>query len=144
MKYIVLAKKKLAIYDSIDELPIINYQKFNKYCIFDSNVGSNLDDIQQHINAVMKLVDRDVAKAKTELQNMLMGLSMIVSEISPKYLAFAALIHSIDGKEVKDYSDENLKRIIASLQTEKHNILLELFESLKKKFRMKCKLTFQE
>jgi hypothetical protein len=39
----------------------------------------------------------------------------IINEVNPESLAFACLIHSIDGVEVTDLSDENLKRIIKFL-----------------------------
>lgn len=144
MKYVVLAKKKLAIYDSIDEMPIVNYQKFNKYCIFDSSIGADIDAINNHASMIAKLIDSDTAKAKIELQNMMQSVAMVVHEISPKYLAFAALIHSIDGEKVTDYSDENLKNIIKLLQTEKHSKLLQIFDSIKKKVSQELKTYFPQ
>lgn len=58
---------------------------------------------------------------------------MVNNEISPKYLAFTALIHSIDGKEVTDLSDENLKQILQDLNKVKHSSLVNLLMWIKKK-----------
>ena len=58
---------------------------------------------------------------------------MVNSEISPKYLAFAALIHSIDGKEVNDLSDDGLKKLLQDLKDVKHSKVIDFLLWLKKK-----------
>jgi len=45
------------------------------------------------------LKSNNAKKALQELQNMRQNMYMVNNEISPRYLAFAALIHSIDGKD---------------------------------------------
>ena len=63
------------------------------------------------------------------------SMYMINSEISPKYLAFAALIHSIDGKEVTDLSDDGLKALLEEIKQIKHSKVIEFLFWLKKKLR---------
>lgn len=58
---------------------------------------------------------------------------MVNSEISPKYLAFAALIYSIDGKEVNDLSDDGLKKLLQDLKDIKHSKVINFLLWLKKK-----------
>ena len=58
---------------------------------------------------------------------------MVNNEISPKYLAFAALIHSIDGKEVNDLSDDGLKKLLQDLKDIKHSKVIDFLLWLKKK-----------
>ena len=72
-------------------------------------------------------------KALQELQNMRQNMYMVNSEISPKYLAFAALIHSIDGKEVNDLSDDGLKKLLQDLKDIKHSKVINFLLWLKKK-----------
>lgn len=136
--------KKLLIYSSIDELPIINFQKYNKYLIFDSSIGSNVDDVQAHISRTLKLIDSNTEKAKKELTNMLQSLYMIANEISPKHMAFASLIHSIDGEKVTDYSDENLQLIIKSLNNCKNSFLDKLLSEIKKKISSELEVYFPQ
>lgn len=134
MKSLLINKKIVRVYDSIDEMPIINFQKYNKYLLIDSGIGSDVDDIDAHIIKIAKFIKANNSKkALQELQNMRQNMYMVNSEISPKYLAFAALIHSIDGKEVNDLSDDGLKKLLQDLKDIKHSKVINFLLRLKKK-----------
>jgi hypothetical protein len=134
MKNLIVNKKVVRVYDSIDEMPIVNFQKYNKYLLIDSGIGSDADDIDAHITRVAKFIKSNNAKkALQELQNMRQNIYMVNSEISPKYLAFAALIHSVDGKEVNDLSDDGLKKLLQDLKEVKHSKVIDFLLWLKKK-----------
>lgn len=144
MKNVVVNKKVLTLYDSIDELPIVNFQKYNKYLLIDAGIGSDVNDIDEHITRLAKYIKTDLAKASQELQNYRQNLYMIASGISPKHMAFAALIHSIDGKKVEDYSDDNLQRILDDLRTVKRSWLVDLLVKIKKKITLELELYFPQ
>ena len=134
MKSLLINKKIVRVYDSIDEMPIINFQKYNKYLLIDSGIGSDADDIDAHIIKIAKFIKANNSKkALQELQNMRQNMYMVNSEISPKYLAFTALIHSIDGKEVNDLSDDGLKKLLQDLKDIKHSKVIDFLLWLKKK-----------
>ena len=134
MKSLLINKKIVRVYDSIDEMPIINFQKYNKYLLIDSGIGSDADDIDAHIVKIAKFIKaNNNKKALQELQNMRQNMYMVNNEISPKYLAFAALIHSIDGKEVNDLSDDGLKKLLQALKDVKHSKVIDFLLWLKKK-----------
>lgn len=134
MKSLLINKKIVRVYDSIDEMPIVNFQKYNKYLLIDSGIGSDADDIDAHIVKIAKFIKaNNNKKALQELQNMRQNMYMVNSEISPKYLAFAALIHSIDGKEVNDLSDDGLKKLLQGLKDIKHSKVIDFLLRLKKK-----------
>lgn len=134
MKSLLINKKIVRVYDSIDEMPIINFQKYNKYLLIDSGIGSDADDIDAHIVKIAKFIKaNNNKKALQELQNMRQNIYMVNNEISPKYLAFAALIHSIDGKEVNDLSDDGLKKLLQDLKDIKHSKVIDFLLWLKKK-----------
>ena len=134
MKSLLINKKIVRVYDSIDEMPIVNFQKYNKYLLIDSGIGSDADDIDAHIIKIAKFIKaNNNKKALQELQNMRQNMYMVNSEISPKYLAFAALIHSVDGKEVNDLSDDGLKKLLHDLKDIKHSKVIEFLLWLKKK-----------
>lgn len=136
MKRLRINDKIILVYDSIDEMPIINFQKYNKFLLIDSGIGSDVDDIDAHIVKVAKYVKAgDEKKALAELQNMRQNIYMVNSEISPKYLAFAALIHSVDGKEVTDLSDDGLKTLLQDIKEIKHSVVVDFLMWLKKKLR---------
>lgn len=136
MKRLHINNKTILVYDSIDEMPIVNFQKYNKFLLIDSGIGSDVDDIDAHIVKVAKYIKaNDEKKALAELQNMRQSIYMVNSEISPKYLAFAALIHSIDGKEVTDLSDDGLKTLLQDIREIKHSAITDFLARLKKKLR---------
>lgn len=143
MKSLLINKKIVRVYDSIDEMPIINFQKYNKYLLIDSGIGSDADDIDAHIVKIAKYIkSNNNRKALQELQNMRQNIYMVNSEISPKYLAFAALIHSIDGEEVNDLSDDGLKNILARLKEIKHSKIIDFLTWLKKKVTTELEMYF--
>lgn len=143
MKNLTVNKKTVRVYDSIDEMPIINFQKYNKYLLIDSGIGSDVDDIDAHIARIAKFIkSNNDKKALQELQNMRQSMYMVNSEISPKYLAFAALIHSIDGEEVNDLSDDGLKNVLAKLKEIKHSKIIDFLVWLKKKVTTELEIYF--
>lgn len=143
MKKLLINKKIVKVYDSIDEMPIINFQKYNKYLLIDSGIGSDADDIDAHIIKVAKYIKSNSnEKALQELQNMRQNMHMVNSEISPKYLAFAALIHSVDDKEVTDLSDDGLKNLLQELKEVKHSTVIDFLLWLKKKVTSELEIYF--
>lgn len=136
MKRIQINNKVILVYDNTDDMPIVNFQKYNKYLLIDSGIGSDVDDIDSHIVKIAKYINAgDHKKALAELQNMRQNMYMVNCEISPKYMAFAALIHSVDGKEVTDLSDDGLKNLLQDIKEIKHSTVVEFLQWLKKKLR---------
>lgn len=134
MKTLAINSKIIKVYDSIDEMPIINFQKYNKYLLIDSSIGSDANSIDEHIAKIARFIKSgDKSKALVELQNMRQSLYMINSQISPRYLAFAALIYSVDGRVITDISDDGLKRVLDSIKEVRHSVILEFLLGLKKK-----------
>lgn len=143
MKKLLINKKTVKVYDSIDEMPIVNFQKYNKYLLIDSGIGSDADDIDSHIIKIARYIKANSSeKALQELQNMRQNMYMINSEISPKYLAFAALIHSVDDKEVTDLSDDGLKALLHELKEVKHSTVIDFLLWLKKKVTSELEIYF--
>ena len=118
MKEINTGKHKLEIYDSIEDMPVARHHKFNKMLLIDSGIGSDLKDINTKIERVMRFMkDKDKQEfAVTELQNLRQCINFIQSELSPKHLAFCALVKSIDGVEYTDISDDGLQTLQKELK----------------------------
>jgi hypothetical protein len=110
-----LSKTKVLLYTEIDQLPADRFSKVNKYWMLSDELGNSFEDIDRiHITRIaLSLHDKD--KAKKVLDNMRVLIHNIINEINPQSLAFACLIHSIDGEEVTDLSDENLKKVVVYL-----------------------------
>lgn len=131
---VVIGGHVVKLYDSVDDMPIVNFQKYNKFLLIDSGIGSTLDDYNNHILKMFKYIQvNNLQDLAQELANTRQLMFMINQEISPKYLAFAALIAEFDGKPVTDLSDDNLKAILGRLKEIKHKWLVHLLEKVKKK-----------
>lgn len=143
MKTITIKGHIIKLYDSIDELPIINFQKYNKCILIDSGLGSDIDSVDSHIINIAKYINaNDKKQAISELQNLRQNLHMIVSNVSPKHLAFAALIYSIDGEKQNDLSDNHLQETIDSLGEIPHGFLINLLDTIKKKLSTELETYF--
>lgn len=142
MQTIKLGRHTLELYDSIDELPIKRFHKFNKYMLVDAGIGSDLNDINDHIAKTLRYIDLDKNKAKTELENLKQSLFLVAEERSIKHLSFCVLISKIDGKPLYDIGDENLERVLAKLADVPTNKLERLLASVKKKIEAELSLYF--
>ena len=110
-----LKRTKLMLYTDIDQLPAERFSKVNKYWMLNDELGSSFDDIDRiHITRlILSLNDTD--KAKRVIDNMRVLIYNIINEVNPESLAFMCLVFSIDGVEIVDLSDENLKRTLKYL-----------------------------
>ena len=143
MKTIDIGKHKVEIYDSIDELPIKRFHKFNKYLLVDAGVGSDLNDINEKIAKIMRYVDRsDKVNARIELENLRQAMYLVTQETNLKHLAFMVLVKSIDGKEITDLSDEGIRATQKVFENQSLNFIDRLFQSVKKKIDEELNLYF--
>lgn len=49
MKNVQIKGMNVELYDSIDDLPIMRFHKYNKMLLVDAGVGSDLSDFDRHI-----------------------------------------------------------------------------------------------
>lgn len=134
MRTIKLAGKKVEIYDAIEDLPILRFHKYNKMLLIDAGIGSDLSDFDKHIEKIIGFLNGKTPEmAVTELENMRQNLYFMQSHISPRCLAFATLVKSIDGKVCNDLSDEGLQKIIQELSDVSNKEMTAQLEAVKKK-----------
>lgn len=134
----------IKVYDSIDELPIKRFHKYNKYMLIDSGIGSDLNDVDNHINKALRFIRNDDRKsAVMELNNLKQSIHLINEEISPKYLAFAPLVAEINGIKQLDISDDGLQKVVNRLGNIKQKRFDVIIESLKKKMDQELSLYFK-
>ena len=97
------------IYDSDKELPYRHYAKFNKHMAVDCNVGSSIADYdKRQAKAVQFLNAGHTKKAAIELTNQRQCLHNIVECYSPKGMALAVTVYSIDGIVYDSYHENAL------------------------------------
>lgn len=145
MKTIDTGKHVIKLYDSVDELPIGAYQRYNKFLLIDAGIGSSIDDFDAHIVKLAKLIgNNEREKAAQELQNMRQNLYMINANISPKYMAFAALVYSIDGQKIEAVSDDDYGELLVKIREMPHSLLTKTLDWLKKKLQTSSKPTSRD
>ena len=110
-----LRKTAIKLYDDIDQLPIERFNKANKYWMLHDNIGSSISDFDlNHFNK-LALLAGDKEKCIAELNNFRILVHNIQNEINVEHLSFACLIHSIDGKENNDLTEDSLNALLKEL-----------------------------
>lgn len=140
MKTEIVNGNKVVYYDGdIMELNAYRFQRFNKYLLIDSGIGSDIQDVDNHIERIKGFVKTDKDKALTELDNMRHNIYLVMKNITPKHLAVCTLIHSINGVPVTDLSDEGIQQIYEKLNKKLSAGWFEhKFQALKKKLMKIC------
>lgn len=134
MKKINMGGYAIEIYDAIDELPVIRFHKYNKFLLVDSGIGSDLSDFDRHVEKAIRYIRGKAPDlAEIELDNLRQNVYFIQENISPKYLAFAVLIKSVNGKECTDLSEEGLSKIIHLFDHVPVKEITATMEAVKKK-----------
>lgn len=143
MKTVQVGKYKLEIYDSIEDLPIRRFHKFNKFLLIDSGVGSDFNDVNTKISKISRYIDRgDSKNAKIELENIRQALYLITEETNARHLSFVPLIKSINGEPFEDISDENIRTVHQKLNDVPTGFFDHLLRGLKKKIDSEINLYF--
>ena len=123
-------------YDSPETLPIIRYQKFNKFLMIDNEVGSSISDYDKRMQKAIKFLNSDLKpEALKELENNRQNVFNCLSEYTPRNKALAVLVKSIDGKKYHGIDSETLKEVELDLDrigfTKK--MMDEVIDEVKKK-----------
>lgn len=144
MKILKLAGCNVELFTSVDEMPIDNYINFTRLSMLQADIGSDIEAINRHFGLIVRMVrDKDEEGLKAALANYQNALFFVASNTSPEMLSFVALIKSIDGKQVEDYSDESAKQIVEKLSKEGLivKVLRSTIETIKKKLTPNLKPT---
>ena len=133
MKKVKLGKHTLEIYESIEDLPITRFHKFNKMLLIDAGVGSDITDLDAHLERAIRFSKSKPDLTVKELENLRKNGFLIQSELNPNHLAFCTLIKTIDGVEQNDLSTEGLKKVLDLISDVSHSEMKKKTESVKKK-----------
>lgn len=145
MKHVKIAGHEVLLYNSIEELPIVRYHKYNKMLLVDAGLGSDLNAVDGHIERAVRFIKTDQRKeAATELENLRQTIYLIVHGMNPSHLALAVLIAEIDGKACDDISDEGLQRTLKLIGDARVKDVTAEMEAVKKKIADELTLYFPE
>lgn len=116
MKKIEFKNNIVELYDSAEVLPIKRYQRFNKYLMIDNEVGSCFEDFDKRTMKIIELLKKDLKnEAVIEMENRRQMVFNSYENYSPKNLALAILVYSINGVVFNDYSESKLDEIVNEL-----------------------------
>lgn len=114
-----VGKYNLEFFDGIDIMPMQRFNAFNKFVMLDAELGSTVFDFDKINTRIMEFVSKDMKEeALRELLNLRLVYNNILQENDTKGLAFASLIKKINGKEVNDFGETNLKDILLKLSNQ--------------------------
>ena len=134
MKKQIIGTHSVEYYDSIEEIPVKIHHKFNRYMLIDGGIGSDMNDVNDHISKIRKFIRADEKdKADILLENLRQSLYLVTEEVNVKLLSFMVLITKINGVQVTDYSDEAVKARLKLFEETPIVKLYALVESFKKK-----------
>ena len=134
MVSVEIGKHKVEMYDSIDELPIERFHKYQKMLLIDSGIGADIKAFDERTEKARRFImDGKADKAQQELDNLRQAVFFIQNGINPKHRAFAALVTKIDGKECADLSDDALARVTELLKDATEKDLTARLDAVKKK-----------
>lgn len=143
MKNVQIKGMNVELYDSIEDLPIMRFHKYNKMLLVDAGVGSDLSDFDRHIEKVIRYLNSPTPNMATvELENMRQNIYFIQSEVSPRHWAFAVLVKSINGKPRNDLSDDGLQQTMSLFKDVANSEITAYLEAVKKKIDDELRLYF--
>jgi hypothetical protein len=137
------AKHTVIFYDSDKVLPYRRYQKFNKHMMIDLEVGSSIQDYDKRMSRAISYLNADDAKsAGVELTNQRQCVHNSLEGYSPKGMALAVMVHSIDGVKYDDYEEATLNEILDKFDSIGFTKLMldETVDYLKKKIEEELRI----
>lgn len=138
-------QKEVVLFDSIKELPAWRYHELNKLFMQDAQIGSDMGSVAKHYSILRELILKEKKKdALVELQNLHNNLFYTIEGLSIKSFCFMAMVHSIQGAPIFDFSQEGTQRSIKNLSKSglKHSQVSSIVEELKKNFHQNLEPIF--
>ena len=117
MKTIKIGDNVLKFYDNPETMPMRRYQRFNKFLMMHNEIGSDFADFNKRsLKTIDYLKKGMLSEAVKELDNRRLLVFNSFMEYSPIGQALAILVHSINGKEKKGITSEDLEEVISELE----------------------------
>lgn len=138
-----IGKHIVEYYDTIEELPIVRFHKYQKLLLIDAGIGSDVAALDHRLERARRFIKAGKPEqAEREIENLRQCFHFITEGVSPKHLAFAALVAKIDGKECTDISDGAIEGITKTLGDAPTGKIAALLEAVKKKIDAELMLYF--
>lgn len=136
---------KIELFETTQDLPILRFQKFNKYIMIANEVGNTFEDYDQRTVKALSFLQKEmVPEAIQELSNRRQTVFNAFNEFSPKSKAFAVLIKRIDGTYYDGYSPGELDKVLKHLDRIGLSYInsMEALNDVKKKIETELQVYF--
>lgn len=134
MKEVRLDGHRVVVYNSIDELPMERFHRYNKMLLVDAGVGSEISDFDARIERCVRYIRKgENENAAKELDNLRQNVFLIMQEQGVRDLSFACLVQSVDGEPCNDISEEGLTKVLERLGGVPRRQMTDALQSVKKK-----------
>ena len=140
-----LGEHSVVMYDSIDELPIVRFQKYNKMLMLDAGLGSDLTALDAHLARVSEFIkNNELQNAASEIDNLRQTLYNVQNGLTPHFMSLIPLMTEVDGEALTDLSDESLKAVYERLKDVTLRSYGEASSEVKKKIEGELKAYFDQ
>ena len=145
MKKMKLGEHSVVMFDSIEELPIVRFQKYNKMLMLDAGLGSDLTALDAHLARVGEFIKAgETDNAAREIDNLRQTLFNVQNGLTPHFMSLIPLMAEVDGEPMTDLSDENIQRVYDTLK----DVTMKAYEGaaseVKKKIEEELKAYFNQ
>ena len=145
MKKMKLGDHSVVMFDSIEELPIVRFQKYNKMLMLDAGLGSDLTALDAHLARVGEFIKAgETDNAAREIDNLRQTLFNVQNGLPPHFMSLIPLMAEVDGEPLTDLSDENIQRVYDTLK----DVTMKAYEGaaseVKKKIEEELKAYFNQ
>ena len=143
MQVVKIGKHTVEFYDTIEELPIVRFHKYQKLLLVDAGVGADIASFDQRLLRAREFIAANKPEqAQRELENLRQCVFMIQTGLAPKHRAFAVLITKLDGRDCTDIGDDALAAITETLNDAPEQDLTAQLDAVKKKIDGELMLYF--
>ena len=143
MVTMTIGRHTARVYDSIDDLPVARFHKYQKLLLIDAGVGADIAAFDRRTDRAQRfLAAGDIDKARQEFENLRQCVYLIQAEVSPRHRAFAALVAELDGRSCDDLSDEALDALARELGDVPDKEVTASLEAVQKKIDAELEVYF--
>ena len=140
-----LGTHRVVMYDSIEELPIVRFQKYNKMLLLDAGLGSDVAVLDAKLARVSEFMKAgDMQNAVAEIDNLRQTLFNVQNGLTPHFMSLIPLMAEVDGEPLTDLSDENIQAVYDRLK----DVTMKAYEGaaseVKKKIESELKAYFNQ
>lgn len=137
MKIIFTSNHKILLYDSIMDIPAERDSMVNYFLLEDSGIGTDMHSFDALMSSIaVSIQNNKLDDAMQGIRNVMGNVRGQLQNYRPDFLAWACLIHSIDGKKLDDFNDKDVREIVKELSDDGLTIgqIQESLDEVKKKF----------